>query len=88
MPTPRRRSRSLRRVYKKLPGGRLTIHYRKRKPKNAKCANCDRLLAGVPRERPHIMRNLPKTKKRPERLFGGKLCTVCSRLAIKEFARK
>lgn len=88
MPSPSRRSRSFRIVYKKLPGGRLTIHYRKRKPKKAKCANCDRNLSGVPREIQSVMRKLPKTKKRPERMFGGVLCTVCSRKKLKEIVRK
>jgi len=88
MPTPRRRSRSLRIVHKKLPGGRLTIHYLKRKPGKAKCSNCKRILSGVPRERPYKMHKLPKTMKRPERMFGGILCTICSRKNIKEMIRK
>ncbi|MEK6861302.1 MAG: 50S ribosomal protein L34e [Nanoarchaeota archaeon] len=88
MPSPRRRSRSLRIVYKKLPGGRLTIHYHKKKPSKAQCAGCGRALAGVPRERPYKMRNLPKTMKRPERMFGGIFCTVCSRRKLKDMVRK
>jgi len=28
------------------------------------------------------MRNMPKTKKRPERPFGGVLCSKCSREEI------
>ena len=88
MPSPRRRSRSLRIVHKKLPGGRLTFHYRKKKPKKAHCANCKKILHGVPRERPYRMRNMPKTMKRPERMFGGVLCSSCSRRTIIENVRK
>lgn len=63
------------------------MHYRKRKPSKAICAGCGALLHGVPRERPFIMQRLAKTKKRPERKFGGTLCSKCSRDKIKEHAR-
>ena len=82
MPQPYKRSRSLRRVYVKLPGGRVTMHYRKRKPGKAKCGNCHALLKGTLRERPNKMSNLPKTKKRPERPYGGNLCSRCMRKLI------
>ncbi|MBN1157254.1 50S ribosomal protein L34e [Candidatus Woesearchaeota archaeon] len=84
----RYKSRTLRRKKVKTPGGRLTTHYLKRKPKKAHCAECGVVLSGVPRERPYIMRNLGKTKKRPERPFGGMLCSKCSRDLIKKQARK
>jgi len=49
MTEPRYRSRSLRRVFKKTPGGRVTVHYAKRKPSSAKCGTCGKSLAGVPK---------------------------------------
>ncbi len=67
------KSRKLRRIFKKLPGGKTTIKYENRKPKKAKCSNCDKTLIGVPRELPSKMKNLAKTKKRPERPYGGVL---------------
>ena len=82
MPAPRLRSRSLRRVFRKVPGGRVSIHYKKRKPKAAKCGNCGAILKGVPRELPYKMRSMTKTKKRPERPFGGVLCSKCMRKEI------
>lgn len=88
MPAPRQRSRSLRRVYKKVPGGRTVIHYEKRKPGKAKCGSCGAVLSGVPRERPYKMRNMAKTLKRPERPYGGNLCTKCTRVLMKAKARK
>lgn len=82
MPRPNKRSRSLRRVHVRTPGGKTTLQYRKRKPAKAKCASCKKPLAGVPRERPHKMVKMPKTAKRPERPNGGQLCSACSRRKI------
>ena len=78
------RSRSLRRVKVKTPGGKTVTHYRKKKPQIAHCAACGRKLSGVIRERDNKMQNTAKTKKRPERKFGGVLCTKCSRELFKE----
>ena len=87
MPQPYKRSRSLRRVYVKVPGGKTKLHYRKRKPGKAHCGTCGALLKGVPRERPNKMSNLPKTKKRPERPYAGNLCSKCMRVLIVKNAR-
>ncbi|MBS3126783.1 50S ribosomal protein L34e [Candidatus Woesearchaeota archaeon] len=88
MPAGRLKSGRLRKVFVKTPGGRTTLHYRQRKPSKAICASCKKQLAGVPRELPSIMRNLPKTKKRPERPYGGVLCSACMRLLIQQQARE
>ncbi|MFH0977848.1 MAG: 50S ribosomal protein L34e [Candidatus Woesearchaeota archaeon] len=82
------RSRTYRRVHKTTPGGRNVLHHALRKPKIAHCAVCGAKLKGVPRERPYKMQNMPKTKKRPERPFGGFLCSKCSRNKIMEEARR
>lgn len=88
MPEGRFKSRTFRRVFVKTPGGIVKLHHRKRKPDKAKCGNCRCLLKGVPRERPYKMMSMPKTKKRPERPYGGVLCSKCMRdLFVKE-ARK
>lgn len=87
MTKPRYRSRTFRRVYVKLPGNRVTIHYKKRKPSKAHCGNCGKPLSGIPRDRPLRIRNLPKTMKRPERPYGGVLCSSCMREKIKKLAR-
>ena len=88
MPAPRLRSRSLRKVYRKVPGGRVSVHYKKRKHKTARCGNCGALLKGVARELPFKMRSMAKTKKRPERPFGGMLCSRCMRESIINKARQ
>jgi len=87
MPRGMFKSRTLRRVKKKLPGGKTGLVYLKRKPARAKCSECKKQLMGVPRERPYKMQAMAKTKKRPERPFGGVLCSACMRNNIKESIR-
>ncbi len=77
------KSRSLRRVFRKTPGGRVVLHYGKRKPSAAKCANCKAELFGVPRAIPSRFGKFPKTQRRPERPFGGYYCGRCMRESIK-----
>lgn len=83
MPRPSRRSRSLRRIQVKNPKNNKLV-YAKRKPAKAHCANCGIVLPGVASERKSIMSKLSKTEKRPERPFGGKLCSKCTRVEIKK----
>jgi len=87
MPTGRLKSRTFRRVFVKTPGGNTTLHYKRRKPAKAQCGKCGQNLLGVPRELPSKMMNMPKTHKRPERAFGGVLCSKCSRQLIKDGSR-
>jgi len=82
------RSRSLKRTQKKVPGGRTATRYRREKPKISKCGNCGKPLCGVPRLRYSDLRKLPKTKKRPERPYGGNLCSECMREVFREKARE
>jgi large subunit ribosomal protein L34e len=72
---------SFRKVKVKL-ASRVTTHYRKRNPAKAQCGMCGAELQGVPRKRPVEMRNLPKSLKRPERPYGGVLCSKCMRKKI------
>lgn len=88
MPAGRQKSRTLRRVHRRTPGGRTVLHYKKRKPGKAKCGSCGKVLVGVPREREYKMRNMAKTKKRPERPYGGNLCSACMRAEIIKKVRK
>jgi large subunit ribosomal protein L34e len=81
------RSRSLRRIKVKTPGGRVVLRFERRKPKLAHCAKCRGILKGVPRERPSGMMNLALSKKRPERPYGGVLCSSCMRIMFKEKAK-
>ena len=87
MPALRFRSRSFRRVFVRRTSGKSVIHYKKRKPKSAHCSNCGSVLKGVPRERPYKMRKISKTKKRPERPYGGVLCSKCTKELIRAKVR-
>ena len=88
MPRLSRRSRSLRRIKKKLPGGSTKLVYAKRKPGAVRCSQCNIELKGIPRLRPFKAMNTPKSKKRPERMYGGFLCANCLREKLKQEARQ
>ncbi len=87
MPALRYRSRTYKRTFRRTPGGKTVLHYKKKKPQKHHCAECGKLLHGVPRGRPYQIRKLAKSKKRPNRPFGGNLCTECTRRFYKEQAR-
>ncbi len=86
MVSGKHKSRSKRRVFVKTTT-KTKIHYRKRKPSKAKCGKCRVILKGVPNVRAMKLKRIPKTKKRPERPYGGVLCSKCMRLEIKRLAR-
>ena len=87
MVAPRHRSRSKRRVYVKTPSGKNKIHYKNRKPKLGHCPVTGETLKGVPRLSATKMHNCAKTKKRPQRPFGGVLSSKAMRRVIVEEAR-
>ncbi len=87
MPEPNKRSRSLRRVHIRTPGGKNVVHYKKRKPKIAHCAECGVDLKGFKRELPHKMKKITKTKKRPQRPYPN-LCSKCMRKRIIKEAKE
>ena len=87
MPRPSKRSTSLRKVKKKLPGGRVKHAYLKRKPKKAVCAVSRTPLPGVPQGRPYKVKKLSKTQRRPERPYGGVLGSKAMRDVMIKKAR-
>lgn len=82
MPAGKHKSGSLREVKKKTPGGRNVTHYERRKPSKAQCGMCGVQLSGVPRATKAELASIPKTSKRPERPFGGVLCSACMRRVV------
>ncbi|MFH1431785.1 MAG: 50S ribosomal protein L34e [archaeon] len=76
-------TKSVKRIATRTPGGKLTYNYRKKKVSAATCSNCNQKLGGVPRMRAFEINKLPKTKKRPERAYGGVLCPACLEEKIK-----
>jgi large subunit ribosomal protein L34e len=87
MPQPRFRSRTFRRIKTRLPSGKVVTHHEKRKPELPKCAVCKKALKGMPRAFDSKKQKMGISKKRPERPFGGNLCSDCSRKQIKQEAR-
>ena len=88
MPEPKFRSRTYKRVQKKLPSGDTVRKYVKRKPKLGTCSETGEKLKGVAHERPYKMSKLGVTSKRPSRPFGGVLSSKAMRAKIKKEARK
>ncbi len=88
MPEGRFKSRTYRRIQKKLPGARTVLRYEKKAVGKAICASCGEGLKGVPSKRVSEMQKIPKSKRAPQRPFGGNLCTRCARAKIKSEARK
>ncbi|NJL43989.1 MAG: 50S ribosomal protein L34e [Nitrosarchaeum sp.] len=87
MPQGMHKSRTFKRKQVPVPGGQLAKHFVKPNPKQASCAACGRALHGIPRKSPTQMHNLPKTMKRPERPYGGVLCSSCMRHEMVQKAR-
>ncbi len=82
------RSKTLRRVTKRVPGGTTVKRYEQRKPRVAHCAITGEPLHGIPRKLPSDVAKLSKTKRRPQRPYGGVLGSKASRQVIKEEARE
>ncbi len=82
MPAPRHKSTRFRKMHVRVPGGSTHLHYKDRNPKIAHCAHCRGELKGIPRIKATAMKRMPKTQKRPERPYGGMLCSRCMRAHI------
>jgi large subunit ribosomal protein L34e len=81
-----RTSKSMRKVKVKSPGGETLISFRRKKPSYVKCKKCGERL-NRPKLSVKKLKNLPKTKKRPERPFP-ELCSRCMREYFKNKVRK
>jgi len=86
LPRPALRVRSRKHYSTKLPGGRTVTHFYRKIRGVAVCAICGRPLS-VPRLSPRNAGKLPKTAKRPERIYGGQICGSCLREMIKQSVR-
>lgn len=78
----------IKKIRVKLPSGRNVIKTKKEKPSAAVCAVCKKPLHGVPRKDPVQIRKLAKTERRPERAYGGYMCSACSRELFREKIRE
>ncbi|BDR92292.1 50S ribosomal protein L34 [Vulcanisaeta souniana] len=80
MPRPALRSRRLRRISKKTPGGRRVVHYDKRFASKPRCAICGRPLNGINETRIKTEHVSGSTISRP---YGGYICHRCLALALR-----
>lgn len=87
MPSPHLRTRSLKKMKVKVPGGRTKTHYNKEKVSAAICAVCRKPLAGVPSKGSAEVRKLSYSARRVWRPYGGHLCSGCLKTGIKRAAR-
>jgi large subunit ribosomal protein L34e len=70
---------SKKRTYK-APSGQTRTEYHNRKQSKILCGNCSTALSGVPLS----IKGLNKSKKAPNRPYGGNYCSKCSRAIIKD----
>ena len=87
MPKPRFRSGSLKKLHKRVIGG-TAIRFERRKPSASRCALCKLPLKAVAREFTFKLRNISNSLKRPERKYGGYLCSDCTKYKFKLEARQ
>ena len=78
----KQKSRAKRRVDVRIPSGFSVRTYRTRKPGAAICGGCHKKLQGIPHLILTKFKALAKTQKRPQRPYGGVLCSVCARKEI------
>ena len=76
------------RKHVRVPGGRTVLRFEERTPKQAHCSECGKVLPGIPRMSRVEAKHSPKTAKRPERPYGGVLCSACTRARIVAQHRK
>jgi len=77
----------IKKVKRRVPGGRISTHLRKENPKIVKCAVCKKPLHGIPRLIPSKLKKLSKSKKKVFRIYGGYLCSGCSRELLRKKVR-
>lgn len=77
----RQKSRTLRRKKTRVPSGKVVVHYVPRNHSRPSCGKCGCPLSGIPRTI-RSLANVSKSQKRPERPYGGVLCSKCTRQTI------
>ena len=65
------KSKSKRKVFTKTPGTRLNVHLGKSNPKGHFCGKSGAILNGKPKKTAVKFNKLSKSKKRPNRKYGG-----------------
>jgi len=71
------RTRSVKKMKIRTPGGQTVTHFRGSKPGKSICGRCGAHLPGLTVGTGTELSNTPSSSKRPGRPFGGVLCTGC-----------
>lgn len=88
MVSGKHKSNTLRKVFKRTPGGRNKVHYVKKKPKAPNCSVTGKFLPGMTREKASKLGRVPKSRRRPERPYGGVLSSQAMRKKLIKKARE
>jgi len=81
------KSRTMRRIFTKTPGGKVVSHFKLRKPGFARCQATGVKLQGVARARPSDLKKITRSSRTPNRPYGGVLCSKAARAKIIALAR-
>ena len=81
-------SHSFRKLPRKIPGGSWKIATERKKSSMPVCAITGKMLHGVPNARGTEMERIEKSKRRPERPYGGMLSSRETRLMMTKKARE
>ncbi len=77
----------MKKVKIRSPSGNAMLRRRRERVAAAKCANCKSPLHGLQRKTQSGFKKLSLSERRPERPYGGCLCSNCSRDIFRERAR-
>ncbi|MFT4310368.1 MAG: 50S ribosomal protein L34e [Candidatus Woesearchaeota archaeon] len=77
-----RKSKSLRKVFVRIPSGASVVHYKPKTGKAPRCPVTGTQLPGIKKARPSQLRRMPKSAKRVARPFGGMLSSWAARREI------
>ena len=74
-------------IKRRTPGGRASRRLVNDRIGKSHCSSCGAELHGMPRKSQKDTRKLTRTKKRPQRIFGGYFCSACTRETLRDKAR-
>ncbi|MBI2542618.1 MAG: 50S ribosomal protein L34e [Candidatus Aenigmarchaeota archaeon] len=77
----------MKKVKRRVTSGKVRIHVKREKTALHRCANCKGILHGMKRLMQSRVRKLAKSDRRPDRPYGGYLCSNCTRELFRERAR-
>eukprot|EP00768_Dysnectes_brevis_P001652 gnl/Dysnectes_brevis/144_a169_12481.p2 GENE.gnl/Dysnectes_brevis/144_a169_12481~~gnl/Dysnectes_brevis/144_a169_12481.p2 ORF type:complete len:119 (-),score=33.26 gnl/Dysnectes_brevis/144_a169_12481:52-408(-) len=76
------RTKSNRTKCVRTPGGKLTVHYLKKRVNRPHCPETGEVLNGIPQARATALHRLSKNEKRVSRVYGGMLSMKAVRSRI------